>query len=350
MTKSRDWRQAMRTVIVPLISVVMAIFVGSLVILAIGYNPIQAYGELLRGAFGTPVAVTITLSKSVPLILSGLAVALAFKCSVFNIGVEGQLMMGAMAAGIFGVQVALPGILHVPFVLIMSMAFGVLWAVVPALLKLKANVNVVISTIMFNYVATFLTQFLIMGPFKGDSAAAATHAIHNSARLPALLPKPFKLNLGFLLAILMVFAVYIFLNKTKRGYEMKAVGLSPTASHYQGINYQQNMFLALLISGAISGLAGGIEVTGSLGKMVNGFSTGYGFTGIPVALMARNNPFAIILTGLFFGAMGSGSLRMQTSVGVSSDITSVIQALVIIFLCAEHVITYLIKKRAERKG
>lgn len=330
--------------IVSIISLVLAVVVGGIIISLIGHDPVAAYSALIQGAFGTPIALTITLTKSVPLILAGLAVALAFRCSVFNIGVEGQLMVGAMSASIFGAYFSFWSPLHIFFVILMSMGAGMLWAAVPAFLKLKANVNVVISTIMFNYVATFLVQYLVLGPFKGDTAAASTHTIHRTAWLPAITPKPLQLNLGFVIAIVMVIIAYLILNNTKQGYEMKAVGFNSTAARFAGINVERNMFMALLLSGAIAGLAGGIEVTGSVHKMVNGFSTGYGFTGIPVALMARNNPIAIVLTGLFFGAMGSGSLLMQTSTGVSSDITSVIQSLVIIFLCAEYVLNYYIRK------
>ncbi len=165
----------------------------------------------------------------------GLAVALAFRCSVFNIGVEGQLMVGAMSASIFGAYFSFWSPLHIFFVIIMSMGAGMLWAAVPAFLKLKANVNVVISTIMFNYVATFLVQYLVLGPFKGDTAAASTHTIHRTAWLPAILPKPLQLNLGFVIAIVMVIIAYLILNNTKQGYEMKAVGFNSTAARFAGI-------------------------------------------------------------------------------------------------------------------
>ncbi len=338
------------SVITSSIALVLAILAGAVLILLSGTNPIEAYGALIKGAFGTPVAFTATLSKSVPLLLSGLAVALAFKCSVFNIGVEGQLMVGAMAAAIAGVYFKMPAFLHIPFVLLSSMIAGMLWAFLPAILKQKASVNVVISTIMFNYIAQYLVQYLILGPFKASGAAAATQTIHASAKLPVLLQKPYKLNIGVLIAILVVVAIYFLLNKTTRGYEMRAVGINPQAAHTSGINVGKNMFLALLLSGAIAGLAGGIEVSGTLNKIINGFSTGYGFSGIPVALMAHNNPFAIIITAFLFGSMRSGSFMMQTSVGISVNMVDVIQGLIIVFLCTENVIRYYIKKRQGGKS
>lgn len=329
------------------ISLVMAIVVGAVVILFLGSNPLDAYGALLKGAFGTPTAVTITLTKSVPMILTGLAVALAFKCTVLNIGAEGQLLVGAMAAAIVGVSFNLPAILHIPLTLLASMAAGMLWAFVPALLKQKRNVHVVISTIMFNYIGQYLVQYLILGPFKGDAAAAATNKIAPTAMLPKLLPTPYVLNLGLIIAIAAIFAVYILINRTSLGYEMRAVGLNKDAAFTNGINVERSMFFALIFSGALAGLAGGIEVTGSLGKIVNGFSPGYGFNGIPVALMARNNPFAIFFSALLMGAMRNGSLMMQSSVGVSKNMVDIIQGLVIVFLCSENVIRYYLKRRVS---
>ena len=225
-----------------------------------------------------------------------------------------------------------------------------IWAFFPAVLKLKGNVNVVISTIMFNYIAQYLISYLILGPFKGPGESPATATIDETAQLPDLLPKPYVLNLGFVLALVAVVAVYIILNRTSLGYEMRAVGFNPNASRTNGINVNRNMFLALLISGALAGLAGGIEVTGSLDKIVNNFSANYGFNGIPVALMAHNNPFAIIFSALLIGAMRSGSAMMQSSAGISKNMVDVIQGLIIVFLCAEHVIRYYIKRMGGKKN
>ncbi len=330
--------------LISLISLVMALLIGAAIMMAFGTSPIAAYKALLQGAFGTPAAVTITLTKAVPTILTGLAVALAFKCTVFNIGAEGQLLMGALFAGIAGVYIDfLPQVLHVPVLLAAAMLGGMIWAFFPAFLKQKANINVVISTIMFNYIGQYLVQYLILGPLKGEGAASATKDIQLTARLPRLLPKPYVLNLGIVVAILAIVAVYILLDKTSTGYEMKAVGLNAHAARTNGINVERNMFLALVLSGALAGLAGGIEVSGSLNKVVNGFSPGYGFNGIPVALMARNNPFAIFLSALLMGTMRSGSLMMQSSVGISKNMVDIIQGLIIVFLCAENVIRYYIK-------
>ncbi|WP_291244012.1 ABC transporter permease [Fournierella sp.] len=338
------------SLLITLIALVMALVVGALVIWAFGSNPIEAYGALWRGAFGTGIAFTVTLGKAVPVMLTGLAVAIAFRCGVFNIGAEGQLLIGAMCAALVGAYVHLPMVLHLPLTILASMVGGMIWAFFPAVLKLKGNVNVVISTIMFNYIAQYLISYLILGPFKGPGESPATATIDKTAQLPDLLPKPYVLNLGFVLALVAVVAVYIILNRTSLGYEMRAVGFNPNASRTNGINVNRNMFLALLISGALAGLAGGIEVTGSLDKIVNNFSANYGFNGIPVALMAHNNPFAIIFSALLIGAMRSGSAMMQSSAGISKNMVDVIQGLIIVFLCAEHVIRYYIKRMGGKKN
>ena len=337
------------TLLITVIALLAALLVGALVIWAFGSNPIEAYGALWQGAFGTGVAFTVTLGKAVPVMLTGLAVAVAFKCSVFNIGAEGQLLMGAMAAAQVGAYVHLPMALHLPLTILASMAAGMAWSFFPAILKRRGNVSVVISTIMFNYIAQYLVQYLILGPFKGPGESPATATIDATAQLPDLLPKPYVLNLGFVLALAAVAGTYVLLNRTSRGYEMRAVGLNASAARVNGIDVNQNMFLALLISGALAGLAGGIEVTGSLNKIVNNFSANYGFNGIPVALMAHNNPFAIIFTALLIGAMRSGSAMMQSSAGISKNMIDVIQGLIIVFLCAENVIRYYVKNRAGGK-
>lgn len=335
---------------ISIISLVAAIIVSSIIIASLGANPLDAYGALIKGAFGTRIAFTITLTKSVPLILTGLAVALAFKCSVFNIGVEGQLLLGAMIAAIAGAWIKLPAFLHIPLVLLLSMAGGMLWALGPAILNQKRNVHIVISTIMFNYIGQYLVQYLILGPFKGEGAALATKTIHDTARLPRLLPRPYLLNWGLPIALLAIVAVHILFNRTSVGYEMRAVGLNERAARSNGINVERNMFFALLFSGALAGLAGGIEVTGSLGKIVNGFSPNYGFNGIPVALMARNNPFMIFFSALLIGTMRSASLMMQSTVGVSQDMIDIIQGLIIVFLCSEYVIRYFMTKYLNKGG
>ncbi len=348
VAKRENLRLMAQNILISFLSVFFALIAGAVIILLIGFNPLEAYGALVKGSVGTLTAFTISLKKAVPLIFSGLAVAIAFRCSVFNIGVEGQLAFGALTATLAGIYLHLPPILHIPVVLFCGFAGGMLVALLPAILKQYFNVGVVISTIMCNYIIQFLIQYFVMGPLRGTTSAPSTMPIQPTSLLPSILPRPYQMNLGVVIMLLTVVAAYMLLNKTSRGYEMKAVGFNPLASQTQGINPNLNMFLALLISGGIAGLAGGVEVAGTMRKMINGFSTGYGFSGIPIALIARNNPFAIILTGFFFGMMRSGSLLMQSSVGVSPNIVNIIQGLVVAFLCTENLIRYYLNRKGKK--
>ncbi len=333
------------------LAIFLAIVAGGAVMALFGYNPVSAYAALAKGAFGTFAAFTSTLTKSVPIMFTGLAVAVAFKCGVFNIGAEGQMLMGALSAGIAGIYIRfLPAILHIPVTLAAACLGGMAWAFIPAGLKQKFKVDVVIGTIMLNYIAEYFVQYMILNPLKADGVATSTRAIEKTAMLPKLLSAPNVLNLGYVLAVGAAFLVYFLFWHTTRGYEMRAVGMNPTASRWSGINVEKNAFLALIISGGLAGLAGGIEVTGSLGKVIVGASSGYGFNGIPVALIAHNNPLIIIFSSLILAAMRTGAMMMQTSAGVSKNMVDMIQGLIIVFLCAEYVFRYYIKKGLEKAG
>jgi simple sugar transport system permease protein len=342
-------RELMLNFMISGIALVLSLAAGAVVTAWLGADPLATYAALFKGSFGSLQAFTSSLTGSVPLIFSGLAIALAFRSSVFNIGVEGQLIIGAMAAALVGAYIELPAILHLPLTLIASMAGGMLWAFFPAWLKHRRNVHIVISTIMFNYLATYVVQYLILGPFSLGDGSTATKHLAVGARLPRLLPGPYVLNAGFLVALVAIVLVWFLLTHTARGYEMRAVGLNQQAALANGIDVPGNMFLAMLLSGALAGLGGGVQVSGTMGRIFNGFSPNYGFNGIPVALMARNNPFAIFFSALLFGSMRNGSLLMQSSVGVSKNLIEIIQGMIIVFLCAEHVIRYHLVYRRTRK-
>ena len=336
---------------ITLIAILLAFLVGGVIIALMGENPFRAYGALLQGAFGSPVALSYSLTKAVPLIFTGLAVAVATRCTVFNIGAEGQLLMGAMAAGLVGVYVDLPMVIHIPLCILAGAAAGFLWAGIAAALKFARNVHVVIATIMLNYVATFFVQYLVNGPFKEEnSTISGTARIAGSAQLPLLFPRPMSLNIGFILAIIMIFVCWFLLKKTTAGYELRAVGLNANASRTSGINIKKNMFLALLIRGALAGIGGAVEVQGSIYRVVDGFSPGYGFNGIPVAMMAHGNPVAVFFSAFLLGAMRNGALNMQIQVGVSQDIVDIIQGLVLIFLGCDYMIRYYLEHGTKKGG
>ncbi len=334
---------------VPLLAVVCSFIVGALLIALAGKSPIAAYRALFRGSFGTLPLFFQMLNKATPLLFTGLAVAVAYRAKVINIGGEGQLIMGALGATLAGIYLKLPSIIHIPIVILSAFVFGSLWVVIPALLKIKRDVNPVISTIMMNYVAQLVVQFLVVGPLKFPGELLATAWLQETAWLPLLLKAPYRLGAGIVLGIACAFALLFLLNKTVVGYEIKAVGFNQRASKVSGINVQKNMLIALMISGGLAGLAGGIEVSSFFHRLYDGFSPGYGFDGISVALLARSHPLGIILTSLLFAILRSGAVSMQTSVGVSRNIVDAMQGVIILFIAGESMIV-LLKNKFKKKG
>lgn len=349
--KDKKWKEPLTQALISAVAIVFAFLIGGIIILCMGGNPFQAYSVLLSGAIGTPAAFTASLTKSVPLILTGLAIAFAQKSRVFNIGAEGQFLIGSLAASFVGTSISAPMPLHILFCLLAAVAAGMLWAAIAAFLKYTRNVHVVIATIMLNYIASLFIQFMVLGPMKEQgSNLDATARILASAKLPQLLPRPLSLNIGFLIALLMVAFCYFTLKKTTMGYEMRAVGFNPNASRVGGINIAKNMFMALVVSGALAGLAGGIELCGSTFRVYVGSSPGYGFNGIPVAMMANGNPIGILFSAFLFGAMRNGALAMQIQTGISQDLIEIMQGLVIIFLGCNYMFRYFFnKRRTERR-
>jgi len=336
-------------ILITTIALVASFLVGGLILFLMKENPVKTYMALMQGAFGTPAAFTTSLTASVPLILSGLAVAVAFKCSAFNIGVEGQMLVGGLAAAVVGAYVKLPAGLHLIVTLLAGMLAGMFWAYIAALLKVKRNVHIIIATILLNYIAQYLVQYLILGPFNSNEGQAVTPLIQKTAELPELLKAPYVLNFGIVLAVAAIAVIYLLLNKTTLGYEMRAVGMNEKASRINGMNVERNMVTAMAISGMLAGLAGAIMVTGSMHRAIDGFSSGYGYNGIPIALMAHNNPIGIFFSAVLLGSMRNGSLLMQSMVGISKDFVDIIQGLIIIFLCSENAIQYYLKKFMIRR-
>ncbi len=332
----------------PLLSILFSFIVGSVLIVLSGKSPIAAYMALFRGAFGSPAAISQTLNKSISLIFTGLAVSIAYQCKSLNIGGEGQLVFGAFGASLAGIFIeGLPAIIHIPVVLITGFVFGAVWALIPAVLKIKKDVNTVISTIMMNYVSFSIVSFMINTYFKASKSDFVTmEQIMDSARLPYIQFSTFRINSGIILAILSAVILYIILNKTVVGYEINSVGLNPIASKTNGINSQKNILISLLISGGLAGLAGASDIMGNMGKLYDGYNPGYGFDGIPIALLAKGNPLVIILSALLFSVLRVGAISMQTSVGVSRTIVDAMQGVIILFIAAEYIIT-LIKNKVK---
>ncbi len=353
IVQESGWMIALRKAGVPLLSVLLAMLVGSIVIVATGKDPLVAFAALLQGAFGGWRQIGDTILRSTPLIFTGLAVAFGFRANLFNIGAEGQLFIGGLAAAILGVALGgLPWFVSVPTIIVLGALAGAAWAFIPALLKAKVGAHEVITTMMFSYIARYLVSYLVNGPLRGDTAIPQTALIPPSATLPTFdkvftFLEPSRAHFGFILAILVAVAIWLILKYTTLGYEVRAVGYNPLAAENAGISVSWTTVRALCISGALAGLAGVVEVIGVHHRLFDQFSSGFGFTGIAVALLAKNHPIAVIPAALLFGALSAGGPAMQLEADVPLKLISIIQALVIFFVAAETVITYFIKKRQK---
>jgi simple sugar transport system permease protein len=307
--------------------------------LVTGKNPVQAYVALLQGAFGDVFSIGETLEVTTPLILTGLAVAFAFRAKMFNIGAEGQFLMGALAGTWVGVNLPLPGVLHVLVTLLAGFVVGGLWGGIAGLLKAVRGVNEVISTIMLNFIAIFFINFMVTGPMKevSDLDIPQTARVLEAARLPKILP-PSRLSAGIIIALIAAAVIWWLLWKTTTGYEVRAVGLNPFAAEYAGIRPNYNMFLSMLISGGLAGLGGAIIISGLFLRYQQGFEPGYGFTAIAVSLVGGNNPPGVVAAALLFAVLNVGARGMQNVAGVPQDTVLIIQALVIFFVAAPQIV------------
>jgi general nucleoside transport system permease protein len=329
----------------PLIAILFSFAIGAIIMLATGNNPIEAYGALLRGAFGSPLAVGRTLLNATPLIFTGLAVAVAFRAGLFNIGGEGQFYIGAITAAVVGVYLGSLGVFGMVLALAACVVTGFLWGAIPGFLKAYFGAHEVITTIMLNFVATYLATYLALKPFRSEGLVPGTEAIDLTARIPFL--GLGRANYGFVFALVAALLVYLFLWRTKRGFEIRAVGLSPGAANYAGMRIGLNTVLALAIGGSLAALGGGEEVLGVYGKMSIPFVTGLGFTGIGVALLGRNHPAGVVLGALLFGGLASGSQEMQFATDVPLQLATVIGAIILLLVTATKLVELIVGKRAR---
>ena len=338
--------------IVPMLAIVTALIISAIIILATGASVTAAYSGLFTGALGSPKAIANTLVEATPYIFAGLAVALGFKCGLFNIGVEGQLAMGSMAAALVGAQfTSLPLLLHLPLALLAGILGGALWGAIPGFLRARTGAHEVITTIMLNYIVIRLTDYLIKGPFRDrGSSAPRTPFISPSAELPYLFGEDYRLHAGFILAILTVVLIWWLLNKSTPGFEIRTVGANPDAAQYAGMSITRNFVLAMAISGGLGGLAGASQVLGLEHNLKASFSAGYGFDSIAIALLAKSNPIGIIPAAIFWGALRNGAGLMQLQSGISISLINIMQALVIVFVAADQIVRWIYRIRQKSGG
>jgi len=339
-----ELKLALRRILPQIIAILIAFLAGAIMLLVTGYSPLEAYGALVIGAFGDVNGIGQTFTQATPIIFTALAFIFAFKCGLFNIGAEGQLLVGGFVAALVGISFdGMPTFIHVPMALLAGAVGGGLWGFIPAILKAKLGAHEVITTMMLSYVALYVTGYMVNYPFKAPGWVAQTVQIAPSAELPRILP-PTQLSASIIIAVILVGLVHYTLQKMSFGYEVRAIGLNPAAAESGGISIKRGIILALVISGTIAGLGGAGEVLGVHLRFIENFSPGYGWDGLAVALVGGLNPGGALLAAVLFGALRSGGMGMSRATGVPLDIVTILQALVILFVAAPMVIRYILKK------
>ncbi|MFU0782814.1 MAG: ABC-type guanosine uptake system NupNOPQ, permease component NupP [Thermoanaerobacterium thermosaccharolyticum] len=333
----------LKSIYMPILAVIIAIIIGSIIMLVTGFNPLAAYASLFIGAFGTLPNIANTLANAVPLIITGLGVAIAFNAGLFNIGAEGQYWIGAIVATWIGYSFkGLPWYIHIPFALIAAMIAGGLWGgIVPGFAKAYTGAHEVITTMMMSYVAIYFSHYLLeFGPMMEKGSVPQSPLIKDSAVIPTILRNT-QLSYGIFIAIAAALFVYWLMYKTVWGYEMRAVGFNQRASKYAGMNVPLNIVLSLSLSGIFAGLAGAVQILGVQHRLYDSFTSGYGYTAIVVALLAKNNPIGVVFSALLFAALGTGSQYMQLNAQVPGQLADVITGLIIFFVAADKIIEVL---------
>ncbi len=321
----------------PIIGILLGIIAGGILIAISGVNPFVAYGAMLNGAFGNLQSFSNVLVRSSPLLLGGVGVALGIKAGVWNTGIEGYMYLGAIGAAVVGIPALnLPPVLHVTLALIVGMIFAAAWGLIPGYLRAYRGVNEVTSTIMMNYIAIFLTSWLVAEPqplAEFGSFYPMSKLFQESAQLPILM-KGTSLHPGAFIGLAICILFYFILKYTPFGFQTRMLGSNPNAARYSGVNTKQQIMLIIVIGAMLGGLAGGIEVTGLKRRVYMDFVTGVGYESVAVALLAGGNPLAVIAAALFFSALKAGGATMSIQTGVGAPMTSVIIALCVLFVIA----------------
>lgn len=340
-------------VLYTIIAIVVGFIVGAILLAVIGISPVAAYGKLLTGALSKPKYIAWSVVYATPLILTGLSVAFSFKTGVFNIGAEGQFVVGSLAASVVGVCVSLPPVLHAVVCALAAMAAGGLWGAIVGLLKVKKGINEVLSYIMFNWIAYYLSNYMVNLPFlENEGNVEATKNIQDSASIvcPEWLTRLTGCaytNWGILIAIVVAVVIWVIINKTTLGYQLRAVGFNKNAAEYGGINSNAAFLKAMAISGALSGLGGMVQLCG-MSYRISQFAgqEGYGFQGITVALIGSSNPIGCIFAGLFYGVMKYGGTKL-TLINAPSEVIDIIMGVIVLFIAVSHVFKVLLTNRKK---
>jgi ABC-type uncharacterized transport system permease subunit len=336
------WLKPVSEALQPLL---VALVVGAVVLAVAGHNPLDVYRLLFVESFGSTKRIASTLSAATPLIFTGLATAIAFRTGAFNVGVEGCVNVGGLAAAFVGFTfVSLSGYVLLPVAVLASMVAGALWMLIPALLKSRLDVDEVVTTLMLNFIAISFTAWLVNGPLLAPgSANSATPMIDQAARLPKLM-RGSTLNLGFVIALVCVVLYWLWGKWAALGFETRIAGMNARFATATGLDVPSLVFKMMLLSGVIGGLAGGVHALGTVFRYVSGFSPGYGFVGIAVALLGRGNAWGMLLAAILFGALATSGATIQLFSNVPIEIVNVLQGTIMIFAVAR--LSKLWKRRA----
>jgi general nucleoside transport system permease protein len=351
-------RRVWAIVALPLISIVLSVLVGSIVIilsdwlvsgeLKLGLS-IAAYSALISGAVGNFNSIVNTLVNSVPLILGGLSVGLAFKAGLFNIGAQGQFLMGALGAVIIGIQMReAPGIIAIPLSLLGGMLFGAVWGFIPGFLKATSGAHEVVTTIMLNFIAIAILAWAVSGPLDVPGSPSPITVDVGNASLPIVLGR--NGHLGIIYAPLIAILYGWLLFRTTRGFEIRTAGANPDAARYAGMSPRRIVIWTMSAAGLLAGLGGATELLGVTHHMTASYGTTVGFDAIAVALLGRTSPLGIVLSALLFGAMRAGGAAMQIQAGVPAELVGVIQATILFFLVASPVIKRVFRLKDAKAG
>ncbi|WP_027954265.1 MULTISPECIES: ABC transporter permease [Halobacillus] len=342
----------MINILIPVLSVILGLVAGAVIMLVFGYNPLDGFAALWKGAFGDSYFFGETIRQVTPYILSGLAVAFALRSGLLNIGVEGQVFVGWLASVWIGISFELPMVVHLPLAITAAAFAGAAWGFIPGLLKAKLGVHEVIVTIMMNYIALYVSNAVIRSLLTDGADRTENIAATASLKSEWLAEMTFysRIHYGFIIAIAMAVVMWFILNRTTKGFELRAVGFNQHASNYAGMNVGRNIITAMVISGAFAGLAGAMEGLGTFGFMSikSGF-TNIGFDGIAVALLGANTAVGVVLAAFLFGILKIGALNMPTEAGVPTELVEIIIALIIFFVASSYMIRWVLL-RFKKEG
>ena len=340
-------RQQVRRAGLPVASVLLALAIGAVLIALQGHNPGKAALAVWNGAFNGRSAIGRTLEKATPLVLAGIAVIVALKAGLFNIGAQGQLVFGALMSGYVGYRIGLPTVLHVPLGLLVGALFGALTAAIAGFLKATRSVHEVISTIMLNTIISNLTEYLAGGPWRQKGQAISrTAEIRPSAKIGHV----FGLPLGFAIAVAAAFLVWFLISRTTFGFRLTTVGANRHAAHYAGISVARITVMAMAISGALAGLGGAIETQGIVNRFEPGFNASLGFDGITIALLARVSPRAAIPGALLIGALRASNTKLQADAGLAPEIVDAILGIILLLVAAPIIVRWVLRMRHDEAG